>query len=67
MDGHVGCNWFTTRLLIRGMYGIGVGGHAATDPRPHNPRHLSAQALQGTSVENAPNRILVVGRAVRRQ
>ena len=46
-------------FLIKGMYGLGVG---ATLPVLLNrtTAALTAQALQGTSMENSPERILVV-------
>ena len=46
-------------FLIKGMYGLGVG---ATLPVLLNRTSaaLTAQALQGTSMENSPERILVV-------
>ena len=46
-------------FLVRGMYGIGVGGMLPL-LLSRTSAALSAQALQGTSVEQHPNRILVV-------
>ena len=46
-------------FLVRGMYGIGVGGMLPLI-LGRTSAALSAQALQGTSVEKHPNRILVV-------
>jgi uncharacterized protein (DUF1501 family) len=46
-------------FLVRGMYGIGVGGMLPMI-LSRTSAALSAQALQGTSVEKHPNRILVV-------
>jgi uncharacterized protein (DUF1501 family) len=46
-------------FLVRGMYGIGVGGMLPLI-LSRTSAALSAQALQGSSVETHPNRILVV-------
>src|SRR5262245_66530217 len=46
-------------FLARGMYGIGVGGMLPL-LLSRTSAALTAQALQGTSVETHPNRILVV-------
>jgi uncharacterized protein (DUF1501 family) len=53
------CSCSRRDFLIRGLYGIGVG---AGLPRIVNRTSaaLAAQALQGTSVEKHPERILVV-------
>jgi uncharacterized protein (DUF1501 family) len=52
--------WCSRRdFLVRGMYGIGVGGMLPLI-LSRTSAALSAQALQGTSVEKHPNRILVV-------
>jgi uncharacterized protein (DUF1501 family) len=46
-------------FLVRGMYGIGVGAGLPM-LLSRTSAALSAQALQGTSIETHPNRILVV-------
>ena len=46
-------------FLVRGMYGIGVGAGLPL-LLSRTSAALSAQALQGTSIETHPNRILVV-------
>ncbi len=53
------CGCSRRDFLIKGMYGLGVG---ATLPVLLNRTSaaLAAQALQGTSMENSPERILVV-------
>lgn len=53
------CSCSRREFLIRGLYGIGVG---ASLPLVLNRTSaaLAAQALQGTSIENRPERILVV-------
>ena len=53
------CGCSRRDFLIKGMYGLGVG---ATLPGLLNRTSaaLAAQALQGTSMENNPERILVV-------
>ena len=53
------CDCSRRDFLIRGMYGIGVGGMLPMI-LSRTSAALSAQALQGTSVETHPNRILVV-------
>ena len=53
------CSCSRRDFLIRGMYGIGVGGMLPMI-LSRTSAALSAQALQGTSVEKHPNRILVV-------
>jgi uncharacterized protein (DUF1501 family) len=56
---HTGCGCSRREFLVRGLYGIGVG---ATLPMILNRTSaaLAAQALEGTSVEKHPERILVV-------
>src|SRR5712691_1792502 len=56
---HLGCSCSRRDFLARGLYGIGVG---AGLPLVLNRTSaaLAAQALQGTSVEKHPERILVV-------
>ncbi len=53
------CGCSRRDFLIKGMYGLGVG---ATLPMLLNRTSaaLTAQALEGTSMENSPERILVV-------
>ena len=55
----MGCSCSRRDFLARGLYGIGLG---ATLPLILNRTSaaLTAQALQGTSVERHPERILVV-------
>ena len=53
------CHCSRRDFLVRGMYGIGVGGMLPMI-LSRTSAALSAQALQGTSVEKHPNRILVV-------
>lgn len=55
----MGCSCSRRDFLARGLYGIGVG---ATLPLLLNRTSaaLAAQALQGTSIERHPERILVV-------
>ena len=59
MARHVDCPCSRRDFLVRGMYGIGVGGMLPLI-LSRTSAALSAQALQGTSVEKHPNRILVV-------
>jgi len=59
MAKHVGCSCSRRDFLVRGMYGLGVGGMLPMI-LSRTSAALSAQALQGTSVERHPNRILVV-------
>jgi uncharacterized protein (DUF1501 family) len=56
---HTGCGCSRREFLVRGLYGIGVG---ATLPTilSRTSAALAAQALEGTSVEKRPERILVV-------
>jgi uncharacterized protein (DUF1501 family) len=55
----LGCSCSRRDFLVRGLYGIGVG---ATLPLvlSRTSAALTAQALQGTSIEEHPERILVV-------
>ena len=53
------CSCSRRDFLVRGMYGIGVGGMLPTI-LSRTSAALSAQALRGTSIEKHPNRILVV-------
>src|ERR1700730_17778348 len=46
-------------FLVRGLYGIGIGA-ALPAFLSRTSAALTAQALQGTSVEKRPERILVV-------
>src|SRR5260221_2712326 len=56
---HIGCGCSRREFLVRGLYGVGVG---ATLPiiLSRTSAALTAQALQGTSIEKHPERILVV-------
>ena len=56
---HSGCSCSRRDFLIKGMYGLGV---SAALPVLLNRTSvaLAAQALQGTSMEMSPERILVV-------
>src|SRR5262245_55229719 len=56
---HVGCGCSRREFLVRGLYGVGVG---ATLPMilSRTSAALAAQALEGTSIEKHPERILVV-------
>src|ERR1700730_3851654 len=56
---HLGCSCSRRDLLIRGLYGIGVGAGLPLILN-RTSAALAAQALQGTSVEKHPQRILVV-------
>ena len=53
------CSCSRRDFLVKGMYGLGVG---ATLPMLLNRTSaaLAAQALQGTSMETSPERIMVV-------
>jgi uncharacterized protein (DUF1501 family) len=53
------CSCSRREFLARGMYGLGVGGVLPL-LLSRTSAALSAQALQGTSIETHPNRILVV-------
>ena len=55
----LGCACSRRDFLVSGMYGIGVGGMLPLI-LSRTSAALSAQALQGTSIEKHPNRILVV-------
>src|SRR6266480_1647253 len=56
---HLGCSCSRRDLLIRGLYGIGVGAGLPL-LLSRTSAALAAQALQGTSVEKHSERILVV-------
>ena len=56
---HLGCSCSRREFLVRGLYGVGVGG-ALPLVLNRTSAALTAQALLGTSVEKHPNRILVV-------
>jgi uncharacterized protein (DUF1501 family) len=56
---HFGCGCSRREFLARGLYGIGVSS-AMPIFLSRTSAALTAQALQGTSVEKHPNRILVV-------
>ena len=56
---HFGCGCSRREFLVRGLYGIGVSS-AMPVFLSRTSAALTAQALQGTSVEKHPNRILVV-------
>ena len=51
----LGCSCSRRDFLARGMYGIGVGGMLPL-LLSRTSAALSAQALQGTSIERHPNR-----------
>jgi uncharacterized protein (DUF1501 family) len=53
------CSCSRRDFLVRGLYGLGVGA-ALPLVLSRTSAALSAQALQGTSIERHPNRILVV-------
>jgi uncharacterized protein (DUF1501 family) len=55
----LGCSCSRRDFLVRGMCGIGVGGMLPLI-LSRTSAALSAQALQGTSFEKHPNRVLVV-------
>jgi uncharacterized protein (DUF1501 family) len=55
----LGCSCSRRDFLARGMYGIGIGAGLPL-LLSRTSAALSAQALQGTSLEKHPNRILVV-------
>ena len=59
MSKHFGCGCSRREFLARGLYGIGVSS-AMPIFLSRTSAALTAQALQGTSVEKHPNRILVV-------
>src|SRR5712664_3194451 len=54
-----GCSCSRREFLVRGMYGIGVGAGLPLI-LSRTSAALAAQALEGTSVEKHPERILVV-------
>jgi uncharacterized protein (DUF1501 family) len=56
---HFGCSCSRRDFLVRGLYGIGVGAGLPL-VLSRTSAVLAAQALQGTSVEKHPERILVV-------
>jgi uncharacterized protein (DUF1501 family) len=56
---HFGCGCSRREFLARGLYGIGLSS-AMPIFLSRTSAALTAQALQGTSVEKYPNRILVV-------
>ena len=55
----IGCSCSRREFLARGLYGIGVGAGLPV-VLSRTSAALTAQALQGTSVEKHPERILVV-------
>jgi uncharacterized protein (DUF1501 family) len=59
MNRHLGCSCSRRDFLTKGLYGIGVGAGLPLI-LSRTSVALAAQALQGTSVEKHPNRILVV-------
>ena len=59
MNRHLGCSCSRRDFLARGMYGLGVGAGLPLILN-RTSAALAAQALQGTSIEKHPNRILVV-------
>src|SRR6266853_1221539 len=56
---HLGCSCSRRDFLIRGLYGVGVGAGLPLFLN-RTSAALAAQALEGTSVEKHPERILVV-------
>jgi len=56
---HLGCSCSRRGFLVRGLYGIGVGAGLPL-VLSRTSAALAAQALEGTSVEKHPERILVV-------
>src|SRR6185436_9915970 len=56
---HLRCNCSRRDFLVRGLYGIGVGAGLPL-VLSRTSAALAAQALEGTSVEKHPERILVV-------
>jgi uncharacterized protein (DUF1501 family) len=56
---HVRCSCSRRDFLVRGLYGIGVGAGLPL-VLSRTSAALAAQALEGTSVEKHPERILVV-------
>ena len=53
----MGCGCSRRDFLVRGLYGIGVGAGLPIVLN-RTSAALAAQALQGTSVEKHPNRIV---------
>src|SRR6185369_924587 len=56
---HIGCGCSRRDFLVRGLYGVGVGA-ALPMILSRTSAALAAQALEGTSIEKHPERILVV-------
>src|SRR5688572_22684776 len=56
---HIKCSCSRRDFLARGLYGIGIGA-ALPLVLSRTSAALAAQALQGTSIETNPERILVV-------
>src|SRR2546423_12733359 len=56
---HLGCSCSRRDFLARGLYGIGIGAGLPL-VLSRTSAALAAQALEGTSVEKHPERILVV-------
>src|SRR5206468_12764322 len=56
---HHGCPCSRRDFLVRGLYGIGVGAGLPLILN-RTAAALAAEALEGTSIEKHPNRILVV-------
>src|SRR5262245_3035405 len=59
MNRHASCECSRRDFLVRGMYGLGIGAGLPLI-LSRTQAALAAQALEGTSVERHPNRILVV-------
>src|SRR5262245_5537750 len=59
MKRHTSCPCSRRDFLVRGMYGLGVGAGLPLILN-RTSAALAAQALQGTSIEKHPNRMLVV-------
>ena len=59
MSRHPGCSCSRRDFLIKGMYGIGISAGLPV-LLSRTSAALTAQALQGTSIETHPERILVV-------
>src|SRR5262245_7652618 len=59
MKRHASCDCSRRDFLVRGLYGIGVGAGLPLILN-RTSAALAAQALDGTSAEKHPNRILVV-------
>src|SRR5437764_9609625 len=56
---HSGCSCSRRDFLVRGLYGVGIGAGLPL-VLSRTSAALAAQALQGTSIEKNPERILVV-------